>query len=83
MTEDFGLLAAELERCFGSTATMPTRAQLRAIARTDLEKAIAAHGGPAAVAKRIGWRLLYKVCISHSLLVCKSLTLKYRKVVLV
>ena len=39
---------------------MPTRAQLRATARTDLEKAIAAHGGPAAVAKRLGWRLPYK-----------------------
>lgn len=61
MTEDFGLLAAELERCFGGTGTIPTRAQMRAIARTDLEKAIAAHGGPAAVAKRMGWNLAYKV----------------------
>ncbi|CAL8464995.1 g4530 [Coccomyxa elongata] len=60
MTEDFGLLAAELERCFGGTGTIPTRAQMRAIARTDLEKAIAAHGGPAAVAKRMGWNLAYK-----------------------
>ena len=61
MTEDFGLLASELERCFGGTGTIPTRAQMRAIARTDLEKAIAAHGGPAAVAKRMGWTLAYKV----------------------
>ena len=87
MAEDFGVLAAELERCFGEEGTapeplqapggtriissrlddvsrggiMPTRAQLRATARTDLEKAIAAHGGPAAVAKRMGWRLAYKV----------------------
>lgn len=61
MTEDFGLLAAELERCFGGTGTMPTRAQLRAITRTDLEKAMVAHGGPAAVAKRMGWKLAYKV----------------------
>lgn len=61
MAVDFGLLAAELERCFGGTGTLPTRAQLRAITRTDLEKAIAAHGGPAAVAKRMGWRLAYKV----------------------
>ena len=28
--------------------------------RTDLEKAIAAHGGPAAVADRLGWRLKAK-----------------------
>ena len=61
MAEDFGLLAAELERCFGGTGTMPTRAQLRAITRTDLEKAMVAHGGPAAVAKRMGWKLAYKV----------------------
>jgi hypothetical protein len=60
MAEDFGVMAAELERCFGGTGTMPTRAQLRAITRTDLEKAIAAHGGPAAVAKKMGWRLAYK-----------------------
>ena len=93
MAEDFGVLAAELERCFGeapvlaggmpapaapaaapggtrvisggrgggdAAGVMPTRAQLRATARTDLEKAIAAHGGPAAVAGRLGWRLPYK-----------------------
>jgi hypothetical protein len=98
MAEDFGLLAAELERCFGEATsptapslapggtrvinsaavrgggTMPTRAQLRATARTDLEKAIAAHGGPAAVAKRLGWRLGYKVgsifCIDVNRLGC-------------
>ena len=42
MAEDIGVLAAELERCFGGLGTMPTRAQLRAVQRTDLEKAIAA-----------------------------------------
>ena len=47
---------------------MPTRAQLRATARTDLEKAIAAHGGPAAVAKRLGWRLPYKASAPASLI---------------
>ena len=29
--------------------------------RTDLEKAIAAHGGPSAVAEVMGWRLKAKV----------------------
>ena len=61
MAEDFGVLAAELERCFGGTSTMPTRAQLRAVQRTDLEKAIAAHDGSNAVSKRMGWRLAYQV----------------------
>lgn len=28
--------------------------------RSDLEKAIAAHGGPVAVAQQLGWRLAYK-----------------------
>ena len=31
-----------------------------ACARSDLEKAIAAHGGPAELAKRMGWQLKYK-----------------------
>ena len=61
MAEDIGVLAAELERCFGGLGTMPTRAQLRAVQRTDLEKAIAAHGGSAAVSKKMGWRLAYQV----------------------
>ena len=66
MAEDFGILAAELERCFGGTGTMPTRAQLRAVLRSDLEKAIAAHGGPKAVSKKLGWRLAYQVhCLLH------------------
>lgn len=65
MAEDFGMLAAELERCFGGTGTLPTRAQLRAVLRTDLEKAIAAHGGASAVSKKMGWRLAYQA--SHRL----------------
>ena len=68
MAEDFGVLAAELERCFGGTGTMPTRAQLRAVLRSDLEKAIAAHGGPKAVSKKLGWRLAYQArSLSHHL----------------
>ena len=77
MAENFAVLAAELDRCFGggggggggsgsgyaratrasssTTPTMPGRAALRAAGRSDLEKAIAAHGGSGAVAARLGW----------------------------
>ena len=63
LADDFGLLAAELEAEFGTggaTRDFPTRAALRAAGRSDLEKAIAAHGGPAAVAARLGWPLPYR-----------------------
>jgi hypothetical protein len=55
MLDDARLLAAELRRCYGAAGALPTREELREAGRTDLEKAIAAHGGPAAVAERLGW----------------------------
>ena len=76
MVEDFSVLAAELERCFGGTGVMPTRVQLRAIQRSDLEKAITAHGGSATVSKKMGWRLAYPV---HTILfwhLCKHIGCK-------
>jgi len=73
MVEDFSVLAAELERCFGGTGVMPTRVQLRAIQRSDLEKAITAHGGSAAVSKKMGWRLAYPVHIMLVWHFCKDL----------
>ena len=57
MMSDFSLLALELDRCYGQDAVLPNRSSLRKAGRSDLEKAIAAHGGPAVVARRIGWRL--------------------------
>ena len=62
LADDFGLLAAELAREFGvdGGGEMPTRAALRSAGRSDLEKAVAAHGGATAVAQRLGWRLPYK-----------------------
>lgn len=56
MLQDFCLLAAELERLYGATRTVPSREELRSGGRTFLEKAIAAHGGRAAVAEAMGWR---------------------------
>ena len=38
MARDFGLLAAELERVYGEQRLLPSRAQLRAAQRADLEK---------------------------------------------
>ncbi len=76
MVEDFSVLAAELERCFGGTGVMPTRVQLRAIQRSDLEKAITAHGGSAAVSKNMGWRLAYPVHIILFWHVCKDIGCK-------
>lgn len=57
MINSFTVLAMELKRNFGATKTLPNRASLRDIGRSDLEKAIAAHGGPATVAERLGWKL--------------------------
>jgi hypothetical protein len=57
MIEDFGVLAMELERLFGDQQRIPTRQVLRKLNRTDIEKAISAHGGPAAIAARLGWKL--------------------------
>lgn len=56
MMKDFTLLQAELEMTYGDTQTIPSRAELRAANRTDLEKALAAHGGGSIVASRMGWR---------------------------
>lgn len=39
MARDFGLLAAELERVYGEQRLLPSRAQLRAAQRGDLDKA--------------------------------------------
>jgi hypothetical protein len=56
LLQDFCLLAAELERLYGATRTVPSREELRSGGRTFLEKAITAHGGRAAVAEAMGWR---------------------------
>jgi len=56
MMKDFRLLQAELEMAYGDTRTIPSRAELRAANRTDLEKALASHGGGSKVASRIGWK---------------------------
>ena len=55
MMKDFLLLRAELVSSYGDTRTIPTRNELRAAGRSDLEKCIAAHGGASVVAARLGW----------------------------
>jgi hypothetical protein len=55
MMKDFALLRAELEATYGASRVIPSRAELRASNRTDLEKALAAHGGASMVAGRMGW----------------------------
>lgn len=55
MMKDFFLLRAELVSIYGETMTIPTRSELRAAGRSDLEKCIAAHGGAGVVAARMGW----------------------------
>jgi len=62
MMKSFLMLQAELVRVFGQSgsAEMPSRADLRAAKRTDLEEAISAHGGSRKVAQRMGWKLKYK-----------------------
>ena len=68
MMDRFDVLAAELERCFGKSRQIPSRAELRSLARTDLEKAIRAHGGPFAVAESMGWHTSVKVGLNIGLL---------------
>lgn len=55
MIEDFAMLAGELDRCFGEERKIPPRNALRDMNRSDLEKAIAAHGGKSRVTERLGW----------------------------
>ena len=55
MVKDFEILRDELEATYGETKMIPSRSELRASHRTDLEKALSAHGGAANVAKRMGW----------------------------
>lgn len=57
MIDNFELLQSELESCFRDTCILPSRVTLRDLNRTDLEKAITAHGGRGAVAERLGWQL--------------------------
>ena len=57
MIEDFGILRSELEALYGDTRTIPSRSELRACNRTDIEKALTAHGGTSAVMKRLGWKI--------------------------
>ncbi|KAL4859881.1 hypothetical protein ACK3TF_000138 [Chlorella vulgaris] len=60
MMDDFAVLMAELERCFGADKVLPARSELREMNRSDLEKAISAHGGPTAVSQQLGWKLKAK-----------------------
>lgn len=57
MMNDFTILSKELIRCFGGQKTLPSRKKLREMNRTDIEKAITAHGGRGTVADRLGWEL--------------------------
>lgn len=56
MSRDFGILRTELEWLYGDLRTIPSRSELRACNRSDIEKALAAHGGASTVAKRLGWK---------------------------
>ncbi|GMH39940.1 hypothetical protein BSKO_07844 [Bryopsis sp. KO-2023] len=61
LVEDFNLVRALLEARYGGGGNyVPTRAELRADNMSGLEKAIAAHGGHAKVAEKMGWRLKHK-----------------------
>ncbi|WPT12333.1 hypothetical protein PSENEW3_00003472 [Picochlorum sp. SENEW3] len=55
MIKNFEVLRDELEATYGDTRMIPSRSELRASHRTDLEKALSAHGGASNVAKRMGW----------------------------
>lgn len=44
MIQDFSLLASELEQLCGSTKTIPSRQDLRAMNRNDIEKVCSAVG---------------------------------------
>eukprot|EP00963_Diacronema_lutheri_P000936 scaffold60_cov325-Pavlova_lutheri.AAC.24 len=59
MKEDLEVLARELKRAFGETCGLPPRSDLRKARRTDLEKAIAHHGGAVKVAEATGMPLAY------------------------
>lgn len=59
MKENLDVLAIELKRAFGEDCALPPRAELRKARRTDLEKAIAHHGGALRVAEAIGATLAY------------------------
>lgn len=57
MMRDFSLLQAELEASgYNAAKKIPTRKELRADGRSDLDKCISAHGGRAQVAARMGWQ---------------------------
>lgn len=55
MVASFDIFRNEMIRLFGDKQVIPSRSELRRSNRTDIEKAISAHGGPAMVAKRLGW----------------------------
>lgn len=61
LCQNFESLRTELVLSYGSQGIyLPTRYELRKDHRTDLEKAISAHGGSAAVSERMGWKLKNK-----------------------
>lgn len=61
LLDDFSIFKGELERQYGGDGGyLPTRSDLRRDNRSDIEKAITAHGGPVKVAERIGWKLKTK-----------------------
>lgn len=55
MIASFDIFRIEMDKLFGDKQIIPSRSELRKSNRTDIEKAIAAHGGPATVADRMGW----------------------------
>ena len=55
MVASFDVFRVEMNRLFGEKQVIPSRSELRRSNRSDIEKAISAHGGPAMVAKRLGW----------------------------
>eukprot|EP00210_Caulerpa_lentillifera_P001412 g1356.t1 len=61
LSRNFEALRDELVLSYGMYGNyLPTRLELRKDHRTDLEKAIAAHGGAAVVTERMGWKSKYK-----------------------
>jgi len=58
LSTDFEVLRSELMSSYMQNGkVLPSRMQLREDRRTDLEKAISAHGGPSEVSERMGWKL--------------------------
>lgn len=55
LRENLSVLCAEIEKEFGDLGRMPMREALRERGRTDIERAIRAHGGSRAVARAMGW----------------------------